>query len=323
MSDDRLCRICGGGTVTLGTKCGWRAPQPFELRTCGRCHFSFVANPRTDVEAIYDADYYAGRGADPLVDYIYELECPDLTIRQYEWRGILRAVRQLVPVTASTRWLDFGCGNGGLVRYCRAHSDCAAYGYDSGWMAQRAAAAGIPYLSAAQLGAAAGTFDVVTAIEVLEHIPNPLAVLRTIRAALKPGGLFFYTTGNAQPFRDRLLAWSYVNPTIHVSFFEPTTLERALTAAGFRPEHRGYLPGFDDILRFKILKTLRVRRAAAWQVVVPWSLLCRFVERQRRVAAHPIGWALPVPTEPRTAVPGDYALDMPAITVSAPQPVGP
>lgn len=291
------CRICGHDTVLLGTKRGPRAPHVFELRSCQQCRYSFVANPWTDMAAIYDADYYAGRGADPLVDYIFELECSDLTIRQYEWRGILRVVQALAPITSATRWLDFGCGNGGLVRYCRAHTDCAAYGYDSGWMAERAAAMGIPFLSEAELRAAEGTFDIVTAIEVLEHVPDPIGVFQTIRAALKPGGLFFYTTGNAEPFRSRLLDWAYVNPTIHVSYFEPATLERALTRAGFRAERRGYLPGFDDILRFKILKTLGVRRTNVWESAVPWGPLCRFVEQRRQVSAHPIGWALPAPVQ--------------------------
>ena len=51
-------------------------------------------------------------GADPWIDYVYELEHPEATVRQYEWRGIQRLVVHLCPLTAETQWLDFGCGNG-------------------------------------------------------------------------------------------------------------------------------------------------------------------------------------------------------------------
>ena len=75
----------------------------------------------------------------------------------------------------------------------------------------------------------------MTAIEVLEHTLEPLAELRRIRKLLRPGGLLFLTTGNAAPFASDLLRWSYIIPEIHISFFEPSTLEYALHAAGFRP----------------------------------------------------------------------------------------
>ena len=64
-------------------------------------------------------DYYAGAGADPLVDYVGEIEYPAETIRIYEWRGLMSVVAALVPLRPETRWLDFGCGTGGLVRHCR------------------------------------------------------------------------------------------------------------------------------------------------------------------------------------------------------------
>jgi 2-polyprenyl-3-methyl-5-hydroxy-6-metoxy-1,4-benzoquinol methylase len=195
-----------------GSKAGRDDPGPFHLRHCPRCHYSCVANPRTDYDAIYSAAYYQGQGIDPLVDYVFELEHPRETIRQYEWRGVLRAVRSLVEVTPRTRWLDYGCGNGGLLRYCREATGCDVAGHDEGWIRDRAAHAGIPILDAEELDARAGTYDVVTAIEVLEHLVDPLEGLQSIRRLLRPGGLFFYTTGNAEPFRDRLTSWDYVSP---------------------------------------------------------------------------------------------------------------
>jgi SAM-dependent methyltransferase len=267
-------------------------PVQFQVRHCGTCQFSFVANPCTDYARIYDEAYYRGRGADPLVDYVFELEHPGETIRRYEWDGIVKAVGSLVSVGPTTRWLDFGCGNCGLVRHVRDRVGCAAFGCDVGWITSRARDLGLPILSDEQLEGARGSFDVVTAVEVLEHLADPVQTLRQVRGLLKPGGLFFYTTGNAEPFRGRLTEWGYVRPDIHISYFEPSTLERALRAARFRPEYRGFLPGFTDIIRFKVLKNLGFRRAAAWQRVLPWTIAARVLDRRLRISAHPIGWAV-------------------------------
>jgi cyclopropane fatty-acyl-phospholipid synthase-like methyltransferase len=263
----------------------------FVLRHCPACHFSFVANPWTDYAAIYSEAYYAGKGADPLVDYEFELDFPAVTIRRHEWRGITAAVASLTPLTATTTWLDFGCGNGSLVRYCQTNNLCRAFGFEEGASGNHARRAGVTLLSSADLDRRAGAFDIVTAVEVLEHVTDPLATLRQIRSLLRPGGLFFYTTGNAQPYRASLLNWRYVTPEIHVSFYEPETLRQALLRTGFRPEFRGFVPGFTDIIRFKILKNLGIRRQSAWQRILPWPLLARAADARLHVTAHPIAWA--------------------------------
>jgi 2-polyprenyl-3-methyl-5-hydroxy-6-metoxy-1,4-benzoquinol methylase len=298
MKDDVGCRICGAETVEVGSKTGTFHPVPFHLRHCLTCRFSFVSNPWTDYEKIYSAEYYAGKGADPLVDYEFELDHPDQTVRLYEWRGILNVVESLTTVAPETNWLDFGCGNGGLVRYCLAQKKCRIVGFEDGWIRDKAAGLGIPYIGSDRLDAMSGTFDVVTAIEVLEHVEDPLEVLKRLRRLLKPGGLLFCTTGNARPFRDRLLSWRYVRPEIHISFFEPETLARAMTLSGFRPQFTGYMGGFTDIIRFKVLKNLGVRRRSLVGRAVPWSVLARLIDRRLRVMAHPVGWAAPASHSP-------------------------
>ena len=98
MSSDFPCRICAGDTAPIGSKWGYFRKREFHLRRCPECGYAFVADPWTDYAAIYSEDYYAGKGADPLVDYQYELDHPDETIRLYEWRGIARAVSSLVRI---------------------------------------------------------------------------------------------------------------------------------------------------------------------------------------------------------------------------------
>lgn len=191
----------------------------------------------------------------------------------------------------SRRWLDYGCGNGGLVRHLREHHAAEASGFDEGSIVSDARARGIPVLSADELETRSGAFDVVTAIEVLEHTLDPVAELSRMRRLLRPGGLLFLTTGNAQPHAQRLSHWSYVVPEIHISFFEPRTLERALAAAGFRPERVPLGRGFDELLKFRVLKNLRVRRRSSLTDALPSSLIGPLAERMTKLRQHPVGWA--------------------------------
>jgi SAM-dependent methyltransferase len=266
--------------------------RSFTLARCTRCGYAFIGDPWLEFEQIYNERYYAGLGADPLVDYSYELEHPDSTIRRYEWRGIASVVRHLVGPLAHRRWIDFGCGNGGLVRYLRQHDKVDAVGYEEGAIAGRAAAMGIPVAGRPALARWQGTADVVTAIEVLEHTYDPVAELRTMRTLLRPGGLLFVTTGNARAHARHLDKWRYVVPEIHISFFEPRTLESAMMEAGFRAEFRSLGHGFNDILTFKVLKNLKVRRRSAVTDALPRRLIGTIADRVERLSEHPVGWAI-------------------------------
>jgi SAM-dependent methyltransferase len=298
------CRICGGQTEVVGVVHGRFSDRDYRLARCPSCGYAFVTDPWLDFATIYDERYYAGQGADPLVDYRFELDHPEWTIRQYEWRGLSRTVQGLAdgadPINSARakhagsvgRWLDYGCGNGGLVRYLRERSVADAFGFEQSSIAKEADARGIPILSAEGLLDEAGSFDVVTAIEVLEHTLDPVSELRRMRHLLRRGGLLLLTTGNAQPHAKALTRWSYVLPEIHISFFEPRTLERALAAAGFRPERRTLGSGFDEVLKFKVLKNLRIRRRSGLTDALPASLIAPLADRMTKLREHPVGWAV-------------------------------
>jgi SAM-dependent methyltransferase len=285
------CKICQGATEIVGEKQGELAKRKFTLIRCRSCHFAFVEDPWLDYAAIYDAAYYDGRGADPSVDYHFELEHPTRTVRRYEWSGIVEVVRQLKGLTADTRWLDFGCGNGGLVRHVRAAVGCEAIGHEEGAIAADARKTGVAIVDRAELAAQEGTFDVVTAIEVLEHVVEPLEVLGQIRRLLRAGGVFFYTTGNALPQRQRLLAWPYFVPEIHISLYQPSSMHEALQRTGFEPRQLGYIAGWDQITAFKVLKNLGRRRAIGLYRAIPWQALTPLINRRYGMYDFPVGFA--------------------------------
>src|SRR5215211_4832618 len=192
------CPVCKSRAAPVGTRVSAFSQLTFHFERCPTCGYTFITDPRIDFEKIYDSDYYHGRGADKNVQYVREVEDAE-TLRVYEWQGVQRAVTT-------------------LVGYLRRHGVAEAYGFDDGYAADWMADHDVPAFRREQLGDLAGTFDVVTAIEVIEHVTDPVTVMQEISHLLRPGGLFFVTTGNAEPHRRRFLQWSYVNPDVHVGY---------------------------------------------------------------------------------------------------------
>lgn len=290
-ANSTLCKICQSPVEEIGYKHGREDGNKYFLLRCVNCRFSFVENPRTDYASIYSEAYYRGAGIDPLVDYMYELENPDKTVRSYEWSGILKIVQTLFskPINSKIRWLDYGCGNGGLVRYVRTTTDCDIVGYDEGWIVEKAIQYGIS-VTCQKEQIESSKYDIVTAIEVLEHVENPVAVLEEIRNLLAPGGLFFFTTGNAQAHKADLLKWNYFNPEIHISLYEPDTMKIALEKSGVRPFFSPPPPfGWSDVIRFKVLKNIGVRQVNWLEKIIPWKWITPIIDRSMKISAHPLG----------------------------------
>ncbi len=79
------------------------------------------------------------------------------------------------------------------------------------------------------------SFDVITASEILEHLPDPEADLREIARILRPGGLFWGTTPSAKGISFRLtgLDWSIISPPEHIQLFSVQAVHRMFKNAGF------------------------------------------------------------------------------------------
>jgi 2-polyprenyl-6-hydroxyphenyl methylase/3-demethylubiquinone-9 3-methyltransferase len=108
-------------------------------------------------------------------------------------------------VLAGRRVLDVGCG-GGLLAEALAQAgahvtaiDLAPGMIEAARLHALASALSIDYrlVSAAELAEAqAASFDVVTCMEMLEHVPQPAAMMQTLARLLKPQGALFVSTLN-------------------------------------------------------------------------------------------------------------------------------
>ncbi len=83
-------------------------------------------------------------------------------------------------------------------------------------------------------------FDVVTCMEMLEHVPNPASVIHACAQLVKPGGWVFFSTLNRNPksFLFAILGAEYVLNLVpkgtheYESFIKPSELVRSAREAG-------------------------------------------------------------------------------------------
>ena len=149
------------------------------------------------------------------------------------------------------RVLDFGCGNGQFLARARdLGHDVLGVDFDPAAV-EVAAAQGIRVLLPDQLAGEPldGGFDLVTAAHVIEHVPDPLALLRQFRGWLKPGGALFIEVPNAaaEGLARYGRFWRGLEAPRHFALPTAAALTAALEQSGFAVEvagRRAFAAGF-------------------------------------------------------------------------------
>jgi SAM-dependent methyltransferase len=180
--------------------------------------------------------------------------------------------------------LDFGCGDGAFLREL---DNSAAKGFEIGAPGRIRAGSSEVILGdwASSVGTddlPTGGFDVVTAFDVLEHLPRIEEDVAYIRALLRPGGLLFASVPNSQSIVARVMGkrWNMILLE-HLWYFSPRTLDAFLARHGFTRVAMQSLP-FDAPLAHvatRLAQTFGMngafvpRGAAKWVLPVPAGIL--------------------------------------------------
>ena len=151
------------------------------------------------------------------------------------------------------RVLDIGCG-GGILAESMADAGASVTGIDLSEKALGVArlhllesGKKVDYrmISAEELATqAAGTFDVVTCMEMLEHVPNPASTIAACAALAKPSGHVFFSTinRNLKAYVLAIIGAEYILRMLpkgthdYAKFIKPSELARWTKSVGLQPD---------------------------------------------------------------------------------------
>jgi SAM-dependent methyltransferase len=199
---------------------------------CGECKLTFVSPlPDADFLQAFYSRFHSANVSAGLYAHFEERVGAD-------FKKKAENVKAMVADPKHANVLDVGCGRGFFIQQCRV-SGLSASGIDLSDTAVTYAKDVLnlevrcgdifdyPELKESQ--------DVATCWATIEHVPDPIALLKKINSTLKKDGLLFIDTGIGDDWLDRLLPGvnQWYDPPQHLYVFSESALVAALEAAGF------------------------------------------------------------------------------------------
>ena len=208
-------------------------PGEYTLVRCGQCGLLYLdPQPSWDqLASHYPWDYHCYDGG---LD-----EEPSTFVRWAKRFGVRRRCRVVSQRRSSGRLLDVGCSTGIFLDEMRHHGGWEVVGVEPVPAAAEYAKQhfGLDvYVGELLEGAFSPTsFDIVTLWDVLEHTPNPRAILQEIYRILKPGGWIVMKAPDPDSWEAHFFGscWVGFEAPQHLFGFPSEVLKNKLTEIGF------------------------------------------------------------------------------------------
>jgi 2-polyprenyl-3-methyl-5-hydroxy-6-metoxy-1,4-benzoquinol methylase len=221
--------VCKGNSARLLL----RAPDRFhgrkdfyQLTRCCACGLVRLVDPPSP----HEMPFHYGQGYHKLIESAGETELAR------RWK---RHRNTVLNLRAQGSILDIGCSSGAFLRTLRG-SPWELHGVEiSEQEAERARiSAGAEVFVGDPLDAPFGpeSFDVITCFHLLEHVYQPVELLKRIQTWLKPGGYLYVILPNIDSWEAGIFRsyWYGLELPRHLFHFSPSSLERAARVAQMR-----------------------------------------------------------------------------------------
>lgn len=224
------------GKIYSGEELTWCSQETLsELKVgfCQTCGF-YHADPYPDRDFL--SRYYNG----------YEIPCP---LHQEERDRIARIIG--ARISPSLPVIDIGCGKGEMLSTLRAHGFTNLYGTEAGSMRLHAsklkAITMLPYDIEELIrwsNKEAKFFDCALLINVLEHVPEPVSLMRQMKDILSPGGMVMFSIPNdfnvlqnVYLKKTQKKPWFLVLPD-HLNYISLESIDGVMERAGYEIIHK-------------------------------------------------------------------------------------
>jgi len=159
--------------------------------------------------------------------------------RHARTRQSRRLLRKLRKHGGAGRLLDIGAASGIFVEEALSMGFDAVGVEPSTSFAESAAQRNLPVLQGAfPHSDLPGPYDVISLVDVIEHVTDPVPLLRSIQAALAPDGLALIVTPDVRSLAAKLMGYRWWHYRLaHIGYFSRRTLMQALSVAGLEAVH--------------------------------------------------------------------------------------
>jgi 2-polyprenyl-3-methyl-5-hydroxy-6-metoxy-1,4-benzoquinol methylase len=224
------CPLCGGkefDEVVIRS-------DGFHIVRCGSCNLNFL-NPRPvpeDIGKLYRSDYYSNKVCREMAFSGFEASVSN--IKYYKPYGFDMLAEQVS--LEGKRALDIGCSYGKWV-YWMSNAGAEAVGID---LAEQCVRWGKEKLgldlrqgSISDINEPDSSFDVITMIDLIEHIADIRGFMDNLVRLVRRGGIVFVQTPNFECYYKYRQDWLFLHSGLeHLLYFDTAALDRLFSGYG-------------------------------------------------------------------------------------------